>query len=272
MTGSRTTPTRARTPSRSSGSLYLLLAAVLLIGALGVVYLSYAHRDPAPAAASGTPTSPSASSAAATTAPTAGSGIEQAPPGALTFEVLLPPEELTGIGLESGVPVAEDSPQFPVLCDAADWAQTWSAPTGDVGHRYPVAGAGVTEHALGYADATTAEAALARLVADAGSCSSPASGSIQVTDPAAGLGDGAAAFRFDDGGRDGVLAVTRAVVARSGDRLVLVTYTTQQSIGTGNGPGDGGGDDSAGDGAGAESTTRAIAELALARLAGQPQD
>jgi hypothetical protein len=62
------------------------------------------------------------------------------------------------------------------------------------------------------------------------------------------------------GGRDGVIAVTWWVVVRSGDTLVLVSYPTEQQIGSGpTGDGDGG--------AGARSTAEALARAALDRFA-----
>jgi hypothetical protein len=78
-------------------------------------------------------------------------------------------------------------------------------------------------------------------------------------------GGESAVFLVADGGRDGVVAMTWSVVVRSADTLLLVTYTTQQQIGTGHGPGDGG-DDSGGDSAGARATAEALAHAAVDRF------
>jgi hypothetical protein len=124
----------------------------------------------------------------------------------------------------------------------------------------------VTEYAAGYVDGNAASAALARLVHDAVACPQVSTGgSVQSAGPSTAGGDESAAFLVADGGRDGVVAMTWSVVVRSADTLLLVTCTTQQQIGAGNGPGDGG-DDSGGDSAGARATAEALARAAVDRF------
>jgi hypothetical protein len=233
---------------------WLALAACLVIAAALAVWL-LSVRDPGGAdAAAATP-------AAASTS-TAGVGSIDAPvAGALTFEALMTPADVAAAGLTVEDPVAVDAPVFPVLCDAPGWATQWSAPEQGVGHEYPAQGAAVSEYAIGYADDDSASAALARLAEDATACPDlPTGGSVESTGPATSDGDESVVFVIDDGGRDGVIAVTWSVVVRSGDTLVLVSYTTEQQIGSGpTGDGD--------DGAGARSTAEALARAALDRFA-----
>ena len=255
----------SRTPG-SSGTLSLLLATLMLAGALAVVWLSYDRTPTRPTAA----TSPTAAPSSATASPTAPapptpSAMPQRPAaGALTAEGLLTPEDLAAPGIVATDVVTRTEPLFPVLCGAG-WTQTWGEPTRHVGQEYPAAGAAVTEHAMDHADDAAAAAVLQQVLEDATTCSSPDSGSIAVTAPDAGLGDGSAVLRFDGAGRDAAPAVTWAVVVRSADRLLLTTYTTTQSAGTGQGPVDGG-DDAGGDAAQAASTARVVAAAALQRL------
>jgi hypothetical protein len=244
---------------------WLALAACLAVGALLAVWL-LAGRDREPtrpaAATTGSPSTTAPSSAP--TSPSVGA-LDAPGGGALTSEALLTPADVAAVGLTVGDPAAIDAPAFPVLCDATDWGTQWSAPQEGVGQDYPGQGAAVTEYAVGYADAAAASAALARLTADAGSCPQVATGgSVEPSGPASAGGDESAVFLVDDGGRDGVIGVTWSVVVRSGDSLLLVTYTTEQQIGTGSGPA--GGDDSGGASAGARSTAEALAGAALERF------
>jgi len=177
------------------------------------------------------------------------------------------PADVAAAGLTVGTPTGLDAPAFPVLCDAPDWGTQWSAPMQGVGQDYPTHGAAVTEYATGYADAGAASAALARLVTDAASCPDLSTGgSVQSEGTSAVGADESAVLLVDDGGQNGSIALTWSVVLRSDDTLLLVTYTTEQSIGAGAGPVDDG-DDSGGAGAGARSTADALARAALARFA-----
>jgi hypothetical protein len=235
---------------------WLALAACLVIAAVLAVWL-LSVRDPGVAdAAAAAPTAAATSTAGV-------SSIDAPVAGALTFEALMTPADVAAAGLTVEEPVAIDAPVFPVLCDAPGWGTQWSAPEQGVGHEYPAQGAAVSEYAAGYADDDSASAALARLAEDAAACPDLSTGgSVESTGPARSDGDGSAVFAIDDGGRDGVIAVTWSVVVRSGDTLLLVSYTTEQRIGTGSGPaGDGE------DGAGARSTAEALARAALDRFA-----
>jgi hypothetical protein len=256
--------TQPRSPHEGPGSHsvvpWLALAACLVVAAGLAVWL-LSIRDP---------TGSTEAAGATTTAPaTADSsdGIGARVAGTLTAEALLTPADVADAGLTVGTPGTSDAPAFPVLCDAPDWGTQWSAPEQGVGQDYPAQGAVVSEYAAGYADATAASAALARLTGDAVSCPDLSTGgSVQSTGPATVGGDESAVFVVDDGGHDGVIGVTWSVVVRSGDTLLEIGYTTEQQIGSGSGPGGGGGDDSGGAGAGARSTAEALARAALDRF------
>jgi hypothetical protein len=241
---------------------WLALAACLVIAAALAVWL-LSVRDPGgpdEAAATTTPPSTAPATSAAVSAADAPVG------GALTAGSLMTPDDVAAAGLTVEDPVAIDAPAFPVLCDAPDWGNQWSAPEQGVGNEYPGPGAALSEYAFGYADGDSASAALARLVADAASCPDLSTGgSVESTGPATAGGDESAVFLTDDGGRDGVIGVSWSVVVRSDRTLLLVTYTTEQRIGTGSGPADDG-DDSGGDSAGARSTAEALGGAALDRF------
>ncbi|MCU1619242.1 MAG: hypothetical protein JWR41_1248 [Modestobacter sp.] len=258
--------TQPRSPHEGPGSRsvvpWLALAACLVVAAGFAVWL-LSIRDPM-----GSTEAAGATTTAPTTAdPSDRVGALDAPvAGTLTAEALLTPADVADAGLTVGTPGASDAPAFPVLCDAPDWGTQWSAPEQGVGQEYPGQGAVVSEYAAGYADATAASAALARLTGDAASCPDLSTGgSVESTGPATVGGDESAVFVVDDGGHDGVIGVTWSVVVRSGDTLLLVGYTTEQQIGTGSGP-VGEGDDSSGDSAGARSTAEALASAALDRF------
>jgi hypothetical protein len=264
MTESRPRQDRARGRGLAP---WLALAACLVVAAgLAVWLLSVRDRGGAAEAAA---TSSAPSTAPSSSAPA--EAIDAPVVGALTSEALLTPADVAAAGLTVGVPAAIDAPVFPVLCEAPAWGTQWSAPQQGVGQQgvgqqYPGQGAVVTEYAVGYADGTAASAALARLIEDATSCPDVSTGgSVTSAGPATAGGDESAVFLVDDGGRDGVIGMTWSVVVRSTDTLLLVTYRTEQQIGTGSGPVDGG-DDSGGDSAGARSTAEALARAALDRF------
>jgi hypothetical protein len=251
-------------PTSGRRVILLLLAAVLVLAAV-VAGVVISQRDRAatagPAPAAGTSSSPAASST--------GAAIDAPVAGALTAEMLMTRADVAGAGLTVEDPVASDAPVFPVLCDAADWGNQWSAPEQGVGHEYPGQGALVSEYAVGYADDAAASAALDRLTADAASCPTPSTGgSVEHTGTLAGTGEESAVFVADDGGRDGVIGVTWIVVVRSASTLLQVAYTTEERIGTGAGPADGG-DDAGGAGPVARSTAESLARAALDRFAAQ---
>ncbi|SDX65601.1 hypothetical protein SAMN05661080_00702 [Modestobacter sp. DSM 44400] len=249
----------------TSRRLLLVLLTAVLVAAAVVAGLVLGQRD---RTATAEP-APTAGTSASSAAPATNAAIDAPVDGALTFEALMTPADVADAGLTVADPVAIDAPLFPVLCDAPDWGNQWSAPEQGVGHEYPTTGAGVSEYAVGYADSAAASAALARLTDDAVACPTPSTGgSIEPTGTVNGTGDESAVFVVDDGGRDGVIRVTWSVVVRSGSTLLHVGYTTEQSIGTGSGPGDGG-DDAAGDSAAARSTAESLAHAAVDRFNAQ---
>ncbi|MCU1604073.1 MAG: hypothetical protein JWP46_538 [Modestobacter sp.] len=242
----------------------LLLLATLLAVAAVVAGVVIGQRDRTATTGAG-PTAGTSSPSAAST----GAAIDAPVAGALTFEALMTPADIADAGLTVEDPVAIDAPVFPVLCDAPDWGNQWSAPDQGVGHGYPGSGAVVSEYAVGYADDAAASAALDRLTADADSCPTPSTGgSVEQTGTVTGTGDASAVFVVDDGGRDGIIGVTWSVVVRSGSTLLHVGYTTEQQIGTGAGPGEGG-DDAAGNSPVARSTAESLARAALDRFTAQ---
>jgi hypothetical protein len=252
-------------PGQQSVVPWLALAACLVVAAGLAVWLLSVRDPTARTEATG------ATTTASTPAdPSAGVASLDAPvAGALTPEALMTPADVADAGLTVEAPVASDAPLFPVLCDAPDWGNQWSAPEQGVGQEYPAQGAVVSEYASGYADDAAASAALTRLTQDAASCPDLSTGgSVESTGPATVGGDESTVFLVDDGGSDGVIGVTWSVVVRSEETLLLVSYTTEQQIGTGSGPADGR-DDSGGDSAGARSTAEALARAALDRFTGQ---
>jgi hypothetical protein len=240
-------------PGQRSVVPWLALAACLVIAAASAVWL-LSVRDPGPPdEAAATTTTPSTSAAV---------GAADAPvAGALTAGSLLTPADVATAGPTVEDPVEIAAPAFPVLCDAPDWGTQWSAPEQGVGQKYPGRSAALSEYAFGYADAGSASAALARLVEDATACPALSTGgSVESAGPATAGGDESAVFVTDDGGRDGAIGVSWSVVVRSGATLLLVSYPTEQQIGTGSGPVDGSGS------AGARSTAEALARAALDRF------
>jgi hypothetical protein len=243
--------TQSRSPHEGAGQRPLLpwlaLAACLAVGALIAVWLLAARDRVHPAAAAGSTTALSTS---------AGS-LDAAVAGALTAEALMTRADVAEAGLTVAAPIASDAPAFPVLCDAPDWGNQWSAPEQGVGQEYPGPGAAVSEYAFGYADDAAA------------SCPELSTGdSVESAGPATVDADESAVFVVDDGGHAGVIGVTWSVVVRSGDTLLQVAYATEQQIGTGSGPVDDG-DDSGGDSAGARATAEALARAALDRFTSQ---
>jgi hypothetical protein len=245
-------------PGQRSVVPWLVLAACLVIAAASAVWL-LSVRDP------GRPDEAAATTTTTATAPStsAAVGAADAPvAGALTAGSLLTPADVATAGPTVEDPVEIAAPAFPVLCDAPDWGTQWSAPEQGVGQEYPGQGAALSEYAFGYADAGSASAALARLVEDATACPALSTGgSVESAGPATAGGDESAVFVTDDGGRDGVVGVSWSVVVRSDATLLLVSYPTEQQIGTGPGPVDGGSDS-----AGARSTAEALARAALDRF------
>lgn len=261
-------------PSPTRRSLLLGLASLLVMVVVGVTAVLIAgvlgdHRN-GTAAADGKPAAATSSAATDTSA-----AIDAPVAGALTFEALMAPADIADAGVTADNPVALDAPVFPVLCDAPDWGNQWSAPEQGVGHEYPSQGAslrkhGASEYAFGYADDDAASAALARLSADATACPDLSTGgSIQADGTLTGSGDESAVFLVDDGGRNGVIGRTWSVVVRSGSTLLQIAYATEQQVGTGAGPADGSGDDADGAGPVARSTAEALARAALDRFTAQ---
>ena len=238
---------------------WLALATVLLIAA-GLAVWSLSVRDrgvPAEAAAT-----TSAATSTATTSPTTTAPTASPTSAALTAAQLMTAADVATAGLTVDQPVDLAEPAFPVLCDAPDWGTQWSAPTQGLGREYPAQGARVTEYATGHTDDDAASAALARLVADASACPDVvAGGSVEPAGPASAVDGESAVFLAYGSGRDGVTPVTWSVVVRSGQTLLLTSYATEQTIGTG-----AGGDDSAGDSAGARATAEALARAAVDRF------
>lgn len=245
--------------SHRGRAVAVAVGACLLVAAGALFWvLSPGRNDDTPVAAE--TTAASSSGAPASTSPEADAPVE------LTASALLTPQEIAGVGLTVGSPVAVENPAIGPLCQAASWSEQWSRPQQSLGQDYPATGAAVSEYVLRYADPAAATAALQRLIADAEACPSPATGGeIDHTGTLPDTSD-SAVFLVRDAGRDGTTAVSWVVVARSGDTLAQVAYTTQQAIGTGSGPVDGG-DDASGDSPQAEGTAQSLARAALDHLA-----